>query len=253
MPGIIIGDIVKKEKLTDTAFALTVRCPQISEVAVPGQFVNVKCGEESLLRRPISICSVDSDLVKLVFEVKGQGTGWLAQRLAGQSLDLLGPLGKGFSLPLGDTIVVGGGIGVPPLLFTAQSTRSVVTAVLGFQDSGRVILKDVFEEVCDKVYITTDDGSCGIHGMVTGLLAKLLEEGKYKAVLACGPRAMLQAVAMICKHHSVPCQVSLEERMACGVGACMVCACAMVKDGAVVMSRVCKDGPVFPSDEVGWS
>jgi dihydroorotate dehydrogenase electron transfer subunit len=130
-------------------------------------------------------------------------------------------------------------------------------AVLGFRDKGAVILKDGFESVCDKVFVATDDGSVGIHGNAPSVLEGLLgggglAENGYRAVLACGPRAMLAGVADVCRRHDVPCQVSLEERMGCGVGACMVCACEIERSGERRMGRVCKDGPVYQATDVAW-
>jgi len=252
MPDVFSCLVTSNERLAESIYALAISCPDIAGVARAGQFLNIRCGDESLLRRPISICSIDGDTLKVVFEKKGAGTGWLAERPAGSCLDVLGPLGNGFSIPDGDIIVVGGGIGVPPLLFAAESATGDVTAILGFRDSGNIILRNEFEAVCGKTYITTDDGSCGIHGTVALPLADLLERRKYETVLACGPRVMLSVVADICKQYGLDCQVSMEERMGCGVGACVVCACATVIDGVERMSRVCKDGPVFPSGIVRW-
>ena len=252
MPGIYSCEIVGSKMLAESVYSIAISCPGIANTAVAGQFVNIKCGGERLLRRPVSICGVDEDELTFVFEVKGEGTYWLSGQAPGQNLDVLGPLGNGFSIPEGKMIVVGGGIGAPPMLFAAQTSKDAVTAVLGFRDMNRIILKNEFESICDKVYMTTDDGSRGIHGTVITPLAELLKRSEYDAVLACGPRVMLRAVAEMCKQCGVPCQVSLEERMGCGVGACVVCACATIKDGAERMSRVCKDGPVFDANEIAW-
>ena len=265
MPGVFSCEIADIEKLNESAFSIAVSCPDIANTARAGQFVNVKCGTARLLRRPLSICRVDRGIFKIVFEVKGEGTLWLSRRVTGEDLDILGPLGNGFPMPSrppqatdrmafpdSRIIVIGGGIGSPPMLFAAESLACSVTAVLGFRDLGRIILKKEFESVCDKVYIATDDGSYGIHGTVTVPLVELLERGRYDAVLACGPRAMLSAVAEVCRQYETSCLVSLEESMGCGVGACVVCACATIKDGVEGMSRICKDGPVFDAQEIVW-
>ena len=271
MPEKNYYEVFENTCLTNDVFSLTIKCNEIAEKACSGQFIHIKCGDERLLRRPISICDVKDGSVKVVFEAKGEGTRWLSKRCRGDRLDILGPLGNGFEFPNGNIAVIGGGIGVPPMLFAAKSTKGMrivkaakeakghippentnVTAILGFRDAARIILKDEFETMCDNVIITTDNGSFGRHGAVTAPLAELLENGGIDAVLACGPRAMLSAVASMCSQHSVPCQVSLEERMGCGVGACMVCSCATVVDGEEHMSRVCKDGPVFDAGIVAW-
>ena len=252
MPDIYDCTIVHSERLADFIYSITVSSPDIANAARAGQFVNIKCGDGSLLRRPVSICSIDDDELRFVFEVKGEGTRWLSCRAPGQSIDVFGPLGNGFNIPGGNIIVVGGGIGSPPMLFAAESSEGVVTAVLGFRDSRRIILKTEFESVCNQVIITTDDGSFGTYGTVAAPLQELLEGGGFDTVLACGPRVMLTAVAGICRQRGVPCQVSLEERMGCGVGACVVCACLTVMDGAEGVSRVCRDGPVFNAEEIRW-
>lgn len=235
------------------AFSIAVKCGRMASEARAGQFMHVKCGEGTLLRRPFGICRVRGDELTFVFELKGEGTLWLSCRKQGEQLDILGPLGNGYDIPEGRIIVAGGGLGAPPLLFAAESARGAATAVLGFRESGMAILASEFEEACEKVYLTTDDGSLGIHGLVTKPLEELLKNGGYGAVLSCGPTAMQIAVAKLCEKYGVPCQASLEGRMGCGVGACLVCACATKKDGRDQMSRVCRDGPVFNAAELAWS
>ena len=256
MPGSYLCEVIENNEINDNTFAVTVNCGALASCARAGQFVHIKCGEALILRRPVSICRTRGDAFTFVFEVKGKGTGWLSAALPGQKLDILGPLGNGFTMPdCGNILVVGGGIGTPPLLFAAETAAEpagAVTAVLGFRNADRIILREEFEAACDKVYISTDDGSSGFHGTVAGPVESLLSGGGFSAVLACGPRVMLSAVARFCGRYGVPCQVSLEERMGCGVGACLVCACATVRDGAQRMSRVCRDGPVFDAKEVVW-
>ncbi len=222
----------------------------------PGQFVHIKCGDAQLLRRPISVCCCQedepSDLITIVFEVRGEGTEWLANREEGEELDVLGLAGNGFPVEKdGRYLVVGGGIGVPPMFGCAQYTDCKATAVLGFRSKDKVILLDRFEEFCDKVLLATDDGSVGHHGFVDALVRQELEQdANYNAVLACGPKPMLRSVARVAEEYNIPCLVSMEERMGCGVGACLVCACDMA-DGS--RKHVCKDGPVFDSKEVDWN
>ena len=252
MPDRFFCEVVDKEKLGDNIYYLAVVAGRLAEESRAGQFLHIKCGEGRILRRPISISSVRGDSIEFAFEVKGEGTRWLAGREPGQNLDIIGPLGNGFSFPDGKIVVVGGGMGAPPMLFAAESARSGVTAILGFRDSGRMVMVDEFEKVCDKVYVTTEDGSAGLHGLVTAPLGELLASGGYSAVMSCGQLGMQGSVAQLCKRHGVPCQVSLEERMGCGVGACLVCACATMSGGEERMSRVCADGPVFDSREVVW-
>ena len=221
----------------------------------PGQFVHIKCGEQFLLRRPISVCSCQEDepedLLAIVFEARVEGTAWLAEREVGETLDVLGLLGNGFQMkPDGRYLLVGGGIGVPPMLGCAQYTMGRSTAVLGFRSRDKAILLNSFEDVCAKVLVASDDGTLGYHGFVDALVRQELERDRnYDGVLACGPKPMLKSVAKAAAEFGVPCFVSMEERMGCGVGACLVCACDM-KDGS--RKHVCKDGPVFNAEEVDW-
>jgi len=258
MPDVHFCKIVKNILLTDAIYSITVKNRNLAFGSFPGQFLHIKCGEARLLRRPISICNVMEDHVNFVFEVKGEGTKWLSKRLPGDQLDILGPLGKGYEMVNGKFIVAGGGVGTPPLLYAVnyaanKTENRNATAILGFRSSDRIILKDEFESVCKKVYITTDDGSAGIHGAVTKPLEDLLKTGEYETVMSCGQILMQKAVAEVCKKYDVNCQVSLEERMGCGVGACLVCACAVKdKEGNEQMNRACADGPVFNSKNVIW-
>ena len=248
--------IVSKEQVGDAVYmTLEVGDMIRASFRAPGQFVHIRCGEGLLLRRPISVCSCmedePDDLLSIVFEVRGEGTRWLAGRELGDSLDVLGLAGNGFDLkPEGRYLLVGGGIGIPPMLGCAQYTGGRATAILGGRSRDKIILEDFFREDCAKVLCTTDDGSLGHHGFVDALVRRELSEDRgYDGVLACGPKPMLRNVAKVAEEFGIPCQVSMEERMGCGVGACLVCACDMA-DGS--RKHVCKDGPVFDSREVDW-
>ena len=222
-----------------------------------GQFLQVKCGHSRLLRRPISVAIAGwdepEDLVSLIFEVRGDGTRWLSRRRVGDHLDVLGPLGKTFDVSQeGHYLLVGGGIGVPPLIMCGEWLRWPRTAVLGFRTKDKAFPAVVsrFQDHCEGTYICTDDGSLGRHGFVDGQGRDILaKDNSFTAILACGPKPMLKSVAAAAAEFGVPCQVSMEERMACGVGACLGCAIQM-KDGT--MKHVCKDGPVFNAEEVDW-
>ena len=247
--------IVEKTQMGDAIYMVLAVGDMVRTSGVrPGQFVHIKCGDANLLRRPISICqwtgSGDGDTLTLVFEVRGEGTAWLARRPVGHTVDVLGPLGNGFEAEGGPYLLVGGGIGVPPMRGCAQYTDGTSTAILGFRSKDKAILLDCFRDECVNVQIATDDGSLGYHGFVDELVRQeLSQDWTYDAVLACGPKPMLKSVAKVAAEFGVPCQVSMEERMGCGVGACLVCAAPM-KDGTV--KHVCKDGPVFDAREVDW-
>jgi len=248
--------IVSKTRLNDTTVRMVLSVGDMARASDtrPGQFVHIKCGDSLLLRRPISVCEWTEgeagDTVTIVFEIRGEGTAWLARRPEGHSVDVLGPLGNGFEAEDGPCLLVGGGIGVPPMLGCAGAGGGTSSAILGFRSKDRAILLDEFRRACADCLVATDDGSLGYHGFVDALVRRELGKGRrYKAVLACGPKPMLKSVAKAAAEFGVPCQVSMEERMACGVGACLGCAVKMA-DGT--MKRVCADGPVFDAREVDW-
>ena len=253
MADIFFCEITDNTLLIDGVHSITVSEKKLAKGLKAGQFLHIKCGHSRILRRPISICDINDDKITFVFEIKGEGTKWLARRKTGQKLNILGPLGNGYEIPGENILIVGGGLGTPPMLYAAKSAKQKATAILGFRDKSRIILKEEFKAVCDEVYITTDDGSDGISGSVTKPLEMLLKTGEYKTVLSCGQLLMQKAVADMCKKFNVKSQVSLEERMGCGVGACLVCACATKdKNNEANMSRVCIDGPVFNAADVIW-
>ena len=243
--------VVEAVRLNAFAYSFTLEAEGMTPEG-PDQFVHVKCGHSRLLRRPISICDWEENLLRIVFEVRGEGTEWLSRRKAGDRLDVLGPLGRGFRMDReGRYLLVGGGIGVPPMLGCAKWTAERSTAVLGFRSADRAMLSEDFQKSCKEIFLCSDDGSIGRHGFVDAQVRDILEKDKdFTAVLACGPKPMLKNVAAVAAGFGVPCQVSMEERMACGVGACLGCAIQMA-DGT--MKHVCKDGPVFNAEEVDWN
>jgi dihydroorotate dehydrogenase electron transfer subunit len=238
--------IVEKKKLSETVYDIWIESPDIAKISKPGQFVNIAV-PGFFLRRPISICEADKDRLRLVFEVRGNGTAELSQAQIDDMINITAPLGKrGFNTDkYKSAILVGGGIGTPPLKF-CQNKLEKSAAVLGFRSKANVIMADEFR----NAVICTDDGSFGVHGNISEPLEKLLKTGEYEAVFACGPKPMLKAVVSLAERYNTPCEVSLEERMACGVGACLGCACKTVKDGSEIYSHVCKDGPVFDGKAV---
>ena len=251
MPIQALCTVAEAVKLNAFAFSLTLDVgEELAGQVSCGQFIHIKCGHSRLLRRPISVCDWMGDTLRVVFEVRGEGTEWLSRRKAGDKLDVLGPLGRGFDVSGKKLLVVGGGIGVPPMLGCAQYAPGRCTAILGFRSGDRVMLEEQFRSVCSQVQVATDAGSYGFHGYVDALVRRELEGDRgYDAVLACGPRPMLRNVARAAEDFGVRCLVSMEERMGCGVGACLVCACDMA-DGS--RKHVCKDGPVFEAREVDW-
>jgi len=259
MPIQQICTVASMERLDETTWWMVLEVGRlVSEHGLSGsQFLHIKCGDGQLLRRPISVACTQwdepEDTAALIFEIRGEGTRWLSQRKSGDKLDVLGPLGNGFDVSeAGRYLLVGGGIGIPPLMEYGESPKWSKVAVLGFRTKDKAFpaITSRFEENCEHTYLCTDDGTLGRHGFVDGQVREILEKDKdFTAILACGPKPMLKSVAAMAAEFGVPCQVSMEERMGCGVGACLVCATPM-KDGT--MKHVCKDGPVFNAEEVDW-
>ncbi len=248
--------LIYKEEIAKGVFSFTLKAPQIASKTQCGQFVNVLC-DPFQLRRPISIGGFDADagILRLVFEVRGKGTEWMATLEEGQALDLLGPLGHGF--PLLDSgkkaVMIGGGIGTPPLLPLCRHYGRNATVISGFRSASAVILKEDAEAFGARTIVCTDDGSTGFHGFTTQALEEELKNGTYDVVYTCGPKIMMKKVAELAKAHNIRCFVSMEERMACGVGACLGCACkTKTEDGGTAMTRVCMNGPVFEASEVDF-
>ncbi len=259
MPIQQICTVVSMEQLDQTTWQITLSVGRLaSEHGLRGsQFLHIKCGDGQLLRRPISVAMVrrgePEDTAVLIFEDRGQGTRWLSRRKPGDSLDVLGPLGNGFDFSRpGRYLLVGGGIGVPPLMGLGASLPWPTDAVLGFRSADKAFPAVVsrFQGHCRRTFLCTDDGSLGRQGFVDGQVREILEkDAGFTSILACGPRQMLKSVAKVAEEFGVHCQVSMEERMACGIGACLGCAIPMA-DGS--MRRVCEDGPVFSAEEVAW-
>lgn len=230
----IAPDIMRMELETD--IAADTSCGQFIQILVPGYF----------LRRPISVSQIrDSSHLSLIYRITGDGTRVLAQMKEGEKLDVFGPLGHGFPVVDDDIVLIGGGVGIPPLIETAKRhimSGHHVTAVLGFASDSQIFAKEELESLNAEVIIATMDGSCGVKGTVMDAI-QAYGIGNKKTVMACGPLGMLRAVSAYFEHG----YVSLEERMACGIGACMGCV-AMTPEGDTL--RVCKDGPVFEIGKV---
>ncbi len=218
-----------------------------SAITRSGQFIDVKL-PDFYLRRPISVCDYDKETVTIIYKVVGEGTKYMSGLQKGVQLDVLCGLGNGFDTSLtGDNpVLIGGGVGTPPMYNLAKvllSEDKNVTVILGFNDKGQVFYKEEFEKLGAEVLVTTVDGSFGIHGFVTDALKTL---SGYTHICTCGPEPMLKAVYN--ESEGVGGQYSFEERMGCGFGACMGCSCK-TKYG---YKRICKDGPVLLREEIVW-
>ena len=248
--------VVSQEQLADGIFSMWIQT-EAAKTARPGQFISMYTNDGSkLLPRPISICEIDTETSKLrvVYRVTAEKTGTeqFSKMKAGDTLPIIGPLGNGFPLEAGKgkrAFLIGGGIGVPPILELAKQLDCEKQIIVGYRDAD-TFLKEQFEEN-GTVYISTEDGSVGTKGNV---MDAIRENGlEADIIYACGPTPMLRAIKQYAEEQGIECYISLEERMACGIGACLACVCqSKEKDhhSNVNNKRICKDGPVFLSTEV---
>lgn len=247
--------VLSNEMISAGIFSMWLENRAASLLAKPGQFISVYCEDKSrLLPRPISICEVDKQkgAIRIVFRVAGAGTDEFAHMVPGQSVDIMGPLGNGYTLQKeGKAILVGGGIGIPPMLELAKQLDCPKTIVLGYRDVR--YLDEEFKKY-GEVVIATEDGSCGTKGNVVDAMKALSVTGDM--IYSCGPMPMLRGISAYAEELGIPAQISLEERMACGIGACLGCICkTKEKDhhSNVNNARICKDGPVFFSTEIDFT
>ena len=239
-----------QEQLADGIYSMWINT-EAAKDAKPGQFISMYTTDGSkLLPRPISICEADKEngRLRIVYRIAGAGTKEFSAYKEGDTLDIMGPLGNGFPLKKKKAFLIGGGIGIPPMLETAKQLDAEKIMVLGYRDE--LFLNKEFEAYGD-VYVATEDGSAGTKGNVMDAIRE--NDLEADAIFACGPAPMLRAIKAYALEKGIPCWISMEERMACGVGACLACVCKS-KDvdshSHVHNKRVCKDGPVFLSTEV---
>ena len=245
--------IVSKKAIGRDIYSFEIHCPVVAQAAMPGQFVHIRANGFTL-RRPISIAGIGETTLRIVFEIRGEGTNAIAELNKGDLIDMLAPLGHGFTIDPSykKVILIGGGIGNPPMLPLAEAYGEKATVISGFRNASAAILQEDFRRTGAETILCTDDGSAGIHGFVTQPLKELAEKGGINAVYACGPMPMLKNISAICKENGIYCEISLEERMACGIGACLGCACKTKRNDEEYFAHVCKDGPVFNAEEVLW-
>jgi len=260
--------ILSRKEVAPNIFLIKLSAPSVTQEALPGQFIHIKCSIDNypLLRRPLSIHRIDREKgeIYILFQVVGEGTKLLGQREVGDDLDVLGPLGNGFNIyPESKKIVIiGGGIGVAPLLALCEESikkGKEVRVLIGALKKELVIGEENFRNLGAKVDVATDDGSYKHKGLVTDLLEGSIREGWLAdQIFACGPKSMLKKIVEVSLDAHIDCQLSLEERMACGIGACLGCVCKIkTKDKKEYKvkyeyKRVCVDGPVFGGSEVVW-
>lgn len=243
--------IIRQEEIADDVYSMWLRTEEIAGHARAGQFISVYCNEGSrILPRPISICEIDrhDNAIRIVYRTVGGGTKEFAKLHTGDILKITGPLGNGFPRKGKKAFLIGGGIGIPPMLQLAKELDCEKQMILGFRDE--LFLVEEFQKE-GAVYIATEDGSVGTEGNV---LDAIRENGLDAGIIyACGPAPMLRAIKAYAAERHIECWISMEERMACGIGACLACVCQSKDEDEhthVKNKRVCKEGPVFRAEEV---
>jgi dihydroorotate dehydrogenase electron transfer subunit len=246
--------VLENKRISTDFFILSISAPAALPALNPGQFVQVRVdgSHETFLRRPISIHDVDFErnTLKLLIQIAGKGTEALSRLGTGDILNLIYPLGNSFGIPDVNkkVLLVGGGCGIAPLLYLGKhlkSTGCTPDILLGFRNSERIIEFDEYQKV-GKVFLTTEDGSSGEKGYVTS--HSILSENKYDKIYCCGPDSMMKAIAAYSRKNSIECEVSLENLMACGIGACLCCIVETVNGNLCT----CIDGPVFNINDLKW-
>jgi len=249
--------VLANHRIAQGVGLMVLAAPRCAASVLPGQFVHlrVSSGTDVLLRRPFSIHRAYDDRVEILYQILGAGTLRMAEKPVGdETMDLVGPLGHGWSAPegLAHVLLVAGGLGAAPLGMLAErlAERGVaVTVAQGAPTVTRLVARELFERVARRVEVATDDGSAGERGFVTGPVERLLDSERFDVVYTCGPEAMQRAIARLALSKGVSCQVSLERLMACGVGACLSCTVSTTQG----LKRACVDGPVFNAEEVVWN
>ncbi|TZE82980.1 dihydroorotate dehydrogenase electron transfer subunit [Calorimonas adulescens] len=244
----MLSMIEYNERVSDDIYLMELRSERVAQMARPGQFVHVLVDSEGyILRRPFSICDTDGKTIKILYRVKGVGTRIMSRMIPASSMDIIGPLGRGFDEMDGSVAIVGGGIGLAPLVYLANTIKRG-SMFLGF--NGKPFGIDLIRNPGIDIRVATMDGSSGYRGNVIELFEAALNDERYSCVYACGPKAMIKEVKRLCNEYGMVGEASFEERMGCALGSCMVCSIPLKDKSGPKYARVCKDGPVFNLSEV---
>ncbi|MCD6472137.1 dihydroorotate dehydrogenase electron transfer subunit [Candidatus Aerophobetes bacterium] len=266
----IKAKILYNQKVIEKCYKISLHAPEVAQESYPGQFVHIRCteGYNPLMRRPFSIYKADKGKIEILYKVVGKGTHLLSSKRIGEKVDILGPLGRGFKINsslVRRVVLVAGGIGIAPLYFLASKLMKILEKkqkeknfiplpliIIGAENEKKILEEEAFKALMVEVKIATDDGSKGFKGKATDFFASLFLIPKFLSsvdVYACGPLLMLKKIANLSYKYGFPCQLSLEQKMGCGIGACLGC----VVKGRNGYLRVCKDGPVFDAREIDWN
>ncbi len=242
--------VVENKPLNEEIWKITIECPEISKKAVPGQFISLLC-KDLMLRRPFSIASCNDNKIEIIYKIKGKGTKFIASLSIGNEIDIMGPLGEGFSITGEKALLIGGGVGTAPLVFLSKVLKeknNPHSLVQGYRSDVKI-----GKIYADRVYTITEDGSSGKKGIINDYLEEIINSENPRIIYACGPNIVLKSIVETAIKHNIKTQIALEREFACGVGVCMGCSIKVKENGLIVNKRICKDGPVFDGESIIWN
>jgi dihydroorotate dehydrogenase electron transfer subunit len=245
----LFAEVIENKKLSEEIYQITLLSDHVSQNAEAGQFVSLLC-DDLILRRPFSIANVDGETFQIIYKVKGKGTEFIAGLKQGEAVNIIGPLGKGFSIQNKKSLLIGAGVGIAPVLFLSNVLKKrnlPFKLIAGFQKS-----LPIDEMSKNNSHIITEDGSSELKGRINDHLDRIIEEYKPEILYSCGPEIVLKYVVEAAKKYNIESEVALEREFACGSGVCMGCSIKVLENGKEVNRRICKDGPVFDGGSMLW-
>ncbi len=254
--------IISNSLVNEFCYRMVISSPKIAKAANPGQFLEIGCGDYNypLLKRPISILNIEEDLIEIIYYVIGKGTNMLSKKEPGDLIEIVGPLGNGYSVKdCENHILVGGGYGAPPMVFLANKllrmNKKNIFVCLGSKTKDMILCKEDFLDLDVNLCLATEDGSLGKKGFVTDIVKTVLDNNKGKtAVYSCGPTPMMENLYKVCREYEnvLSIQCAMESVMACGIGVCNGCVIKVKENDREIYKRVCTEGPVFEGAKVVW-
>ena len=245
----LIAEITKNLQLSDDTYLISLNCREVAQKALPGQFISILC-ENLILRRPFSIANVDNDIVQIIYKIKGEGTQYISKLKTGNNLNIIGPLGKGFNITNNNSLLIGGGVGIAPVMYLSkvlEEKRIPYHLLAGFRS-----MIDIPGLNKEKTSIVTEDGSSELSGIINNHLEEFINRYKPEKIYACGPEPVLKFIVNMTDKYNLEAEVALEKKFACGIGVCMGCTIQITENNEIKNRQICKDGPVFDGKSVVW-
>lgn len=242
--------IVKtNRKVSDSIYEMTINCPEIASSSIPGQFISILCNN-TLLRRPFSIADADNQILRIMYKLKGNGTLYMSKLLPKEHINILGPLGNGFTTNYNKALLIGAGVGIAPLIYLSRTLMQKnidANFIAGLQS-----IIDISNTYTNNLLTITEDGSSGYKGLITEYIENAIQIHKPEIIYSCGPNIVLKNVVSIANKYGIDTELALEEKFACGIGVCMGCIINIKENNEIINKRICKDGPVFKGESIVW-